>query len=386
MPSALLGPEARRGLLEAAGPLLSRLARTSKARPLRILLLRPDHLGDVLLTSPAVGLVRAAFADAQLTYLVGPWGAEVARRGPRVHVATLVFPGFTRRPARHLVAPYTLLVRTALHLRRQAFDAAAVFRPDHWWGALLALAAGIPVRVGFRLPETQPLLSHAFDLQPEQHAAERSLLLAHQLAGLYGRSAEASLEPVFRVAPDEHAAAARLLDQHGLSGERLVALQPSAGAPLKSWPERRWAELGERLGRAGYQIVLIGAPEDVDLLSAIRRRSSVPSLAGQSLGVSAALYARCGLVIGPDGGGLHLAAAVGTPTLRLYGPAPPAVYGPWPPAAGCQHVLLTRALACAPCGSLEGPPCGASALPACLLTIAVDDVVGAALAQLQRRT
>jgi len=100
------------------------------------------------------------------------------------------------------------------------------------------------------------------------------------------------------------------------------------------------------------------------------------ALCGQSLDVSAALYARCQLLIGLDGGAAHLAAAVGTPTVRLYGPTSAEVFGPWP-RSDDQHVLLTDSLDCVPCGRLEAPPCGAVRVPACLLALGVDDVMKA---------
>jgi ADP-heptose:LPS heptosyltransferase len=126
-------------------------------------------------------------------------------------------------------------------------------------------------------------------------------------------------------------------------------------------------------------VVLMGGPDDVHLLTAIRQRmtqSASATLCGQSLDVSAALYARCRLLIGLDGGAAHLAAAVGTPTVRLYGPVAANVFGPWPPAAD-QRVLVTPTLDCVPCGRLEAPPCGAVSLPACLLALGVDDVIKA---------
>jgi ADP-heptose:LPS heptosyltransferase len=263
-------------------------------------------------------------------------------------------------------------------LRRHTYDLAVVLRPDHWWGALLALAAGIPTRVGFDLPETRPLLSHALPLDPRQHAAEQALALAADVADLFGRPVPRVPEaPAFCVRQEEHAAAARLLARHGLTGApgRLVGIQPSSGAALKSWPRAWWAALSDRLRAAGLEVALLGGPEDASLLASIRtlQVAPAPALSGQPLGVSAAVYARCAVLVGLDGGGPHLAAAVGVPTVRLYGPASPAKYGPWPPRQD-QRVLLARGLACVPCGHLEGPPCGARHLPACLLAHGVDEV------------
>ncbi|MCA1644278.1 MAG: hypothetical protein LC797_02025 [Chloroflexi bacterium] len=89
----------------------------------------------------------------------------------------------------------------------------------------------------------------------------------------------------------------------------------------------------------------------------------------------------CALLVAPDSGAAHLAAALGTPTVRLYGPAAIEAFGPWP-ARPDQHVLLTRGLACVPCGELQSPPCGAKTLPACLLALSVEDVLNAVNAQL----
>src|SRR5205823_8434035 len=133
-------------------------------------------------------------------------------------------------------------------------------------------------------------------------------------------------------------------------------------------------------------VLLAGAPIDGPLLSAIQGRMAhrVPSASGQSLEVSAAIYERCALLVTVDGGAGHLAAAVGTPTVRLYGPAPPDVFGPWPPRPD-QRVLITHKLECVPCGHLESPPCGARERPACMLALGVSDVLKAIGIQLSQR-
>ena len=345
----------------------------------RVLVLRPDHVGDVLLSAPAVARLRSSLPAAELTYLVGPWSAEAARYGPPVdRLLTLAFPGFTRRPNTNLLAPYVLLARTAAGLRRQRFDLAIVLRPDHWWGALLAQAAGVPYRVGTRTPETEALLTHARTPQPGEHWAAQALGVATLALEVLGQPVVDAPMTAFRVPEAAHADARRLLDGHGLDGaRRLVGVQPSAGAILKSWPTVRWAALVDTVAdELQAAVLLIGAPADAALLGAIARcaRSRPAVQTGQSLGVSAALYARCRVLVAPDSGAAHLAAAVGTPTVRLYGPAAARVYGPWP-ARPDQRVLVTEQLACVPCGHLEAPPCGATTSPACLLAISPADVL-----------
>jgi ADP-heptose:LPS heptosyltransferase len=348
-----------------------------------VLLLRPDHIGDVLLTAPAIALLRSSLPAAHLTYVVGPWSVEAARRGPPVdELRTLAFPGFTRRGKLNVVDPYAVLLREARRLRREHYDLAVMLRGDHWWGALLALATGIPVRVGGDTPETRPILTHTCAPPTEAHWADQALGIARLALQAVG-AAQAPVHDVRQFAVNR-LLANPVWQQHGL-GERVIALHPAAGVPLKSWPLERWAQLAEALVDTRLQVVLTGAPEDAPLLQAVRDslQQCVPVLCGQSLEVSAAIYARCALVITVDSGAGHLAAAVGTPTVRLYGPASANVFGPWPQRSD-QRVLNTPDLACAPCGFLESPPCGARTTPACMLALGVDDVLNAVKEALNR--
>ncbi len=312
----------------------------------------------------------------------------MARHGPAgVRIQPLPFPGFGRAPNPSLVAPYTLLLRVAAELRRADYDAAVVFRPDHWWGALLALAAGIPIRLGYAVPGTDRFLSDAEPPAPTLHAAEQSLHLAERLLALAGASPTARpCRPLFGTRDDERRAADVLWQRHRLHARPVVAIQPTAGAPLKRWPGDWWAHVADSLTRAGYGILLTGGPGDAAALSAVAERMTTPPaarLADLPLGVAAALFERCALLVGLDGGAAHLAAAIGTPTVRLYGPADRAIFGPWPPRAAAQRGLAAS-LACAPCGALEHPPCGADTEPACLLALPPETVVGACLDLLQR--
>jgi ADP-heptose:LPS heptosyltransferase len=353
-----------------------------------VLLLRPDHIGDVLLTSPALAVLRESLPSAHLTYLLGPWSAEVAHGGPPVDsLRTLAYPGFTRHPSPNVLAPYALLMHEAARLRREHYDLAVVFRPDHWWGALLALVAGIPVRVGADTPETTPLLSHVRSARPREHAAQMALELARFALQAFGVPAtEVVSAPSFRVSEAARAAARAFWEQYSLDGKQVVAVQPTAGAALKSWPVERWAHLADALIERGSKVLFVGGPDDGALVAAVQARMArafplAATACGQSLGITAAIYQRCALLVGLDGGGAHLAAAVGIPTVRLYGPAPSDVFGPWPPRED-QRVLVAGGLSCVPCGNLEVPPCGATTLPACMLALGVEDVLNAVGARL----
>ena len=389
---------ARLAMLRLVGSLLSRAAPASRratpdsdlpsSNP-RLLLIRPDHVGDALLAAPTGVALRVALPTARIDWLVGPWAAEVIRRAPHADaILTCEFPGFTRRPKRSAREPYVELARQARLLRARRFDLALVLRPDHWWGALLAAAADIPHRLGYSVPECRPFLTRALPDRPA-HSVERGLDLARLAAGLVGSSAEVpSVEPTFAIEPAEREwVAARLREADVGDGSPLVALHPGSGADVKNWLPERWRAVAASIHwGAGAQLVLTGGEPEAPLLDAIAAGLEPPPklvLAGRTgLGQLAALFERCALVLGGDSGPLHLAAAVGTPTVRLYGPTEVVRFGPR--GKPTLHRVIQAALPCQPCGNIVAPPCGALSTPACLRVVPAERVASEALEVLAR--
>ena len=367
---------ARLALLRAFGSLYSKRPRPTALRS--ILLIRPDHLGDMLFLTPALHALRRTLPSARISLLAGPWSHEIVRNNPDLDaVETSVFPGFERQPKGGTLAPYRLLATTARNLRAEGYDTAVVLRFDHWWGAWLAAAAGIPRRVGYDWPETRPFLSQAVPYRSGRHEVEQNATLLAALAPGRDVSLGPDLLLYHRGRPRW---AAEWLAAHGIGPERrLVAIHPGAGAAVKQWPAAAWAEVADRLAeRSDSRIVLTGGPGERELTGAVAAMLAQPALdlAGiTTLGQLAALYARCALVLGSDSGPLHLAVAVGTPTVHLYGPVPPAKFGPW--GDPTCHVVLATHWACAPCDRLDWP---AETLSqhACVAAITPDDVVDAA--------
>ncbi len=153
----------RRAALQAAAAIPVPTQHRSQQNE-RILLLRPDHLGDVLLTTPAIHALRAAHPDSELHALVGPWSASVLANFSDLDlVLTLPYPGFTRQDKLSWRSPYQLAATTARSLRRIGYDTAIILRPDHWWGALVAHLAGIPRRIGYNLPDVAPFLTESHE-------------------------------------------------------------------------------------------------------------------------------------------------------------------------------------------------------------------------------
>jgi lipopolysaccharide heptosyltransferase II len=354
-------------------------------RPPRVLVIRPDHLGDLLLATPALGLLRTALPEAEITALVGPWARPVLDGRTEVDaVETCAFPGFTRRPPRSPLGPYVRLFATALRLRRRQYDAALVLRVDHWWGAALAAYAGVPLRLGYAVPESAPFLTHTLPADLTQHSVRENWRVAEALLALLGRPLPDGA-PRVRAAPSPagRAAAAAWLAARGVPRDApLIAVQPGSGVALKQWPPARWGAVVDALAEPlQARLVVTGTAAEAalaDALVAALERPALNAVGAFDWAGLAGLFARCALVLGVDSGALHLAAALGVPSVHLYGPTDPARFGPW--GRPSRHQIVRVALDCSPCGNLIAPPCGATVEPACMRALLPAMVIRAGLA------
>ena len=166
-----------------------------------------------------------------------------------------------------------------------------------------------------------------------------------------------------------------LLAEQGVSGP-FIHLHPASRWFFKCWPTQRMAELVDALSADGHRIVMTGAPDAQEraMIAEIRARSSAAwvDLSGQlSLREMAALSARARLFVGVDSAPMHIAAAVGTPVVALFGPSGELEWAPW----GIPHrVVASEQYSCRPCGQ-DG--CGGSKVSDCLVTLPLDKVLAA---------
>src|SRR5215813_3547538 len=158
--------------------LQSQSSATTKDHAPRILLVRPDHLGDMLLVTPILQAIKEHIPDAHITMMVGQWSSDIIERHPAIDkLLTCPFPGFQRASQRPL-EPYKLLLTTAKQLRHDKYDLAINLRPDFWWGGALLYLACIPRRIGYAVAPGTPFLTHALTFPPAEHATVSNLRLA----------------------------------------------------------------------------------------------------------------------------------------------------------------------------------------------------------------
>lgn len=344
----------------------------------RILLIRPDHIGDLLLTTPAIHALKQALPNAEIHMLAGPWSASVLQSNPDVdQVLTVRFPGFDRASAQQRpLQPYALLLKISRQLRAIGYSTAIIMRPDHWWGAFLAHAAGIRERVGYALPDVAPFLTRAIPFAPA-HAVRQNLRLVEHITGAVPD--EAVQLRLLIPSNDALFVDDWLASTPAARDKRLVCLHTGAGTWAKQWEAARWAQLADALSEHfDVHVVFTGTSSDKptieQVLSQARLRHT--SAAGvMGLGSLAALYQKSALVVGCDSGPMHIAAAVGTPTVTLFGPANPAEFAPW--GSRERHLLLMSSIACRPCRVLDWGDDSPAYHP-CLRDITVHDVFATA--------
>ena len=359
-------------------PLGARLTRRGRPTGANapLLIVQPDHLGDILLSQPAVRRLRAAWPERRLVALVGPWSEDIARRAwPVDEVRTFAFPGFTRDAAANPLDPYRQLFAEARALAPLGASEAVVLRPDAWWAAWLARASVAGAVVGGDDARARRFLTRAATLDPAEHATQRACGIVDALLGGGPCPATPRADPIALPVDDAASDSARaLLASHAVRGAYLV-VHPGAGADVKLWPVHRWRALLDGLRAEGLSIVVTGSDAERGLAAELLDSLvGGVSLAGETpLDILIEVLRGATLVLGPDCGPLHLAVAVGTPSLHIFGPSDPLRYGPWGPAY--NHHAVSAGWHCSRCGDLSPQRqagCG------CLLAVGVGQTLAAA--------
>jgi heptosyltransferase-2 len=275
----------------------------------RLLVICPSWVGDTVMATPVLRAVRAHCPDARVVAAMRP-GLDDVLRG----VAWIDEP----RPLR-LKGPLGPLP-AGRALRRDRPDAVLLL-PNSFRSAVAARLSGAPVRIGYDRDRRGRLLTHR--LPVERSAAPTPAVAYYARLGAFACGVD-EIDPTVELAvtDDERAAATRLLD--GV-GERFLLLNPGANKPAKRWPAERFARAADELREThGLDVVVSGGPGETDLTAAVARaaRGPVTDLArrGVDLGALKAIIARAALVITNDTGPRHLAAALGTPVVSLFGP------------------------------------------------------------------
>lgn len=346
----------------------------------RILVIRLDLLGDVVNSMTAVAALHERFPGARVDMLTLPHTAAIPRQFSFVSEVYTLDTNMIRIPRNMLRREtYRAFIGIGLTLRRNRYDICiSLFG---LMASIWAFVSGAHQRIGYKRESypymfTDPLPGRRFDRR--RHEIRWDLDLAAR-AGASGEWRTPSLH----VLPDAAARAEALLAARGVGpGDRLLGIHGGAvNGSAKRWPAMHWAALADRLiERHGVTIVLTGSANERHIAEDIcaRMRHRPVMLTGETdIDGLLAVLARCDLVISGDSGPLHMAVALGRPTVSLYGPTDPAIYGPTP-RPGQRAIVLRRDLACSPCYNLLATAECPYGQPSCMIDITVGQVFAAA--------
>ena len=352
--------------------------RETTAVPSRILLLRVERIGDLLMTLGAIAAIRTRAPKAAIHLIIGSWNATLAPLIAAVDTyETLDVPWLTRGQAGG--ASLIQLTRRAAAWRHRRFDLGVNFEPDIRTNFLLALSRARR-RVGFSSGGGGAFLTDALVYEPQRHTADNAFRIVERAIPSHAQVDAAQSHARLLIADSANHDARSLLGAAS-GNDVLIGIHPSGGRQVKQWHMERFAEVATRLARdLSATVVLTGTPEDrplveqiVSLLPSDVRRIDVTGK--MDLQLLAAVLQRLNLFITADTGPMHLAAAVGTPTVALFGPSDPNRYGPLNDRAR----VVTADLWCRPCNRVRRPPDRCSGHVAdCLDRIEADAVYRAA--------
>jgi lipopolysaccharide heptosyltransferase II len=324
-------------------------------RARRVLCVRLDQLGDVLMTTPAIRALKESGSGRRITLLTSSGGAAVARLVPEVDEVLIYDSPWMKATAPRADSDPDLGMIE--RLRAGAFDAAAIFTvysQNPLPAAMLCYLAGIPLRLAHCRENPYQLLTNwVGETEPEsgvRHEVRRQLDLVENV-GARTLDDRLSLRPPAEAIGKVDA----MLDGLGLArARRWAVIHPGASAPSRRYPPEGYAAAAHRLVREeGFRVVFTGGAGEIDLVDSIRRAMDAPSdsLAGRlDLAELSALIARAPVLIVNNTGPAHIAAAVGTPVVDLYA-LTNLQHTPWAVASR----VLFHDVPCKPCYKSDCP-------------------------------
>jgi heptosyltransferase-2 len=363
-------------LYDRAGRLFRRSGRTgAEGVPANILAVKLVGLGDTVLMLTPLARLRAAFPEARITVLATPLSIGVLPVQPAVDEVIVydVFGGDKGVPG---------IIRISRLLKSRRFDCVIDFEQHFQLTSLLAYLTGAPRRIGFYYGDSprKALFTDPVPLDPDRHMVDSYMGLLAPLGLRAGKVEE--LDALFIPAEDRGPVDGWLAEKGVAAGDILVGMHPGSGAraPAKRWGVERYAEVIRRLRREyRAKVVLTGSAQEADLAAGIMKTAGPESVFTSSglfdMRRTAALLSRCDLFISNDTGPMHVAAAVGTPTIGVFGPETPVRYAP----VGRANTALYKKIHCSPCVHIYAGAVHDCEHGYCMQEITADDVWNAVL-------
>ncbi|MFT5366740.1 MAG: heptosyltransferase-3 [Candidatus Latescibacterota bacterium] len=286
----------------------------------KILIFRPDHLGDMLLTTPAIYALRQTYPEAHISVLAGSWTTSILKGNPDINdIITCNLPWLDRtgNPS------WRPLPKAIRQIRAQKFDHIFNFRVAAKAAAFSRLLSG-KKRWGFDVAKSSWAWTNTVHFDPTVHVVDNYMALM-QAAGV----SEAPVQ--FRIFPKSEDLSP--VNQLLTDLPPAVVLGITSGRPDKAWMPERWASVADHIAEQGFQILLNGGPSEgaeIDAVQAHMKHQAISLIGKFSLLQFAGLLKKCRAMITIDSFPMHMAAAVEIPTIAIMGANSSQMWGPYP--------------------------------------------------------
>jgi 3-deoxy-D-manno-octulosonic-acid transferase/heptosyltransferase-1 len=336
---------------------------------MRILIIKLSAIGDVVHSLPVLSALKRLYPNSSIHWLVEEAAAGLLQNHPLLDRVLICrrkswISGLKQGRVSALGEFWDFFWLVRAERYDLILDLQNLFKSAFW----VAVARGSR-KLGFSSTRELAYLPLNEKIGPEDftlHAVDRYLNFVRYLGNYDER-----LHFPIPVTPTHVERVDQLLSEVGLNGRRVVAVHPMALWPTKLWKSQLFSELAGRLAKElGLGVVFTGGVRDwasVEEITARVSPSPVNFCGRLDLLELAALFSRCALVISTDTGPMHLAAAMGTPVVALFGPTAPDRTGPYGPG----HVVVRTGVACSPCFKKTCPD------PRCMYEITPDQVLQA---------
>jgi len=333
----------------------------------RILVVRTDRIGDLLLSTPVIHALRQKYPQAYISMMVAPHAKDIIEGNPYLD-EIIVYD----KDGKH--KSWLRSFKFAGRIKKKKFDLALILHPTNRVH-LLTFLAGIPERLGYNRKIGFLLTRKREHTKQEgkKHEAEYNLDLLSDL-GITGNARDLFMP----VRNESELWVKDLFVKQGIKDtDKILAVNPGASCPSKVWPAERFAQVAEKLaGRYNFKILILAGPKDMHLADKVAQGIKVKAinLAGKtSVSQLASILKRCALFISNDSGPVHIASALGTPVISIFGRNQPGLSPQrWGPLGG-RSKHLHKEVGCILCLAHN---CVKEF--ACLKAISVEDVVKAA--------
>lgn len=319
----------------------------------KILIIKLCCLGDVIFLTPALRALRIQNPTSRITLLVSSWVRDIVDQIPFIDDVIIYDAPLKKRVS---INAFLETIRLLKRLRRLKYNTLLIGHRNKLF-AMLGFFAGIPMRIGFA-DQPSLLITHPVHFDLNEHEIKRYLRLTEECG-----ATSLNLETEICPSVEEVKHTTELFQRLGIkSNDSIIGIfagggqNPGTSMQIKRWDVKYYIEFCRKIIQAdNTKILLLGNKDDqpvnAEILAAFQsKKDKMFDLSGRtSLCALPALLQKCRIVIGADTGPLHMAAAVGTPTIFLFGPSDPRLVAPQVP----NSIYLWKTVFCTPCYTPE---------------------------------